>query len=87
VFPSSLSFCNYIHSNLLYIMLHIILKILGYVPLYQKGYKSGCSQMDFLVLDEGAAREFYRGREQLISQVIKAGTITCYVKRQWKFYS
>ena len=67
-------------------MLHIILKILGYVPLFQKGYKSGCSQIDFLVMDGSAAGEFYRGREQLISQVIKAGTITCYVKRQWKFY-
>jgi len=41
-------------------MLHIILKILGYVPLFQKGYKSGCSQMDFLVMDESATGEFYR---------------------------
>jgi len=41
-------------------MLHIILKILGYVPLFQKGYKSGCSQMDFLIMDESAAVEFYK---------------------------
>jgi hypothetical protein len=41
-------------------MLHIILKILGCVPLFQKGYKSGCSQMDFHVIDESAAGEFYK---------------------------
>jgi len=41
-------------------MLHIILKILGYVPLFQKGYISGCSQMDLLVVDKSAAGEFYK---------------------------
>jgi hypothetical protein len=41
-------------------MLHIILKILGYVPLFQKGYESGCSQMDLLVVDESAAGELYK---------------------------
>jgi uncharacterized membrane protein (DUF106 family) len=40
-------------------MLHIILKILGYLPLFQKGYKSGCSQTDFLVMHESAFGELF----------------------------
>lgn len=55
-----LSFFNYMHSNLFYIMVHIILKILGYVELFQKEYKSGCSQMEFLVMDESTAGEIYK---------------------------
>jgi ABC-type transport system involved in cytochrome c biogenesis permease component len=41
-------------------MVHIILKILGYVELFQKEYKSGCSQMEFLVMDESTAGEIYK---------------------------
>jgi hypothetical protein len=40
-----------------------------------------------LVVGKSAVGEFYKRRGQLISQVTKTGTITGYVKRQWKVFS
>jgi len=68
-------------------MLHIILKILGYVPLFQKDINLAVAKRISMSWTRVLLENFIRERGQLISQVIKADTITCYVKRQWKVFS